>query len=371
MNRPARKKLPLTPMDQARIRTIRALKEAATAPQASVATPQASAPSPTKKGTTPEPFDSPQAVSIPISPSLKDYDIPKLKIEIRLVNPDFAEELLRYNCINRQLREGVADRYSTEMANKAWKVNGEAIQFDPEGMLLNGQHRLRAIIKSGVAVPLLFIYNVPRTNLGTFDQNVPRSAGDVYDLEERAACLEALGHIPEGMRKYGPRMIPNVTLLVQYLTGEHGSKVQKSHRDWLIEAHKEDLIWALDMSYGWSSKFPAYLLSAFIFAHALPKHRAQVEKIAEMYKDGSEVPKLSAAYHIQAMMTPGKKMRYKSAFVKERVRLMGRYLTAIFNECTGVETTRQPTCSKSARPCFEPPWRAVRDRIVASKKKPK
>ncbi len=367
MNRPARKKIPLSSMDQERIRTIRALKEAA-----STAPTQATAGVP-KRDLTHEPMtlSTPRAIPIPVSPALKGYDIPELKIEIRLVTPELAEELLKNNSINRQLREGVADRYSTEMINQAWKVNGEGIQFDPQGVLLNGQHRLRAIVKSGIAVPLLFIYNVPRPDLGTFDQNVPRSAGDVYDLEERVACLEELGHIPEGMRKYGPRMIPNVTLLVQYITGEHGSKVQKSHRDWLIEAHKEDFIWALDMSYGWSSKFPAYLLSAFIFAHALPKYRAQVEKIAETYKGGSDVPRLSAAHHIQTMMSPGKKMRYKSAFVKERVRLMGRYLTAIFNECTGVETSRPPTCSRSARPCFEPPWRAVRDRIAASKKNPK
>ena len=43
-------------------------------------------------------------------------------------------------------------RYANDMKRGAWDLNGENIKFDINGELIDGQHRLRAIVESGMTV---------------------------------------------------------------------------------------------------------------------------------------------------------------------------------------------------------------------------
>ena len=62
------------------------------------------------------------------------------------VTPELAEELLRdFNTHNRRLRSRQVSLYAESMRQDRWSLNGEPIQFDADGVLLNGQHRLTAI----------------------------------------------------------------------------------------------------------------------------------------------------------------------------------------------------------------------------------
>ena len=43
------------------------------------------------------------------------------------------------------------------MQNGEWKLNGKSICFDWNGRLLNGQHRLSAVVRSGVPLTTLVV----------------------------------------------------------------------------------------------------------------------------------------------------------------------------------------------------------------------
>lgn len=73
------------------------------------------------------------------------------KFELVSVTPDMAEALFAngYNKNVRKLVEKRVDAYAEEMRRGNWKVdNTELIRFNKEGFLIDGQHRMKAVIKS-------------------------------------------------------------------------------------------------------------------------------------------------------------------------------------------------------------------------------
>lgn len=98
--------------------------------------------------------------------------------DIEEVGPIKARKYLDRNVRNRPLKPSVVARYAHEMKNGRWVMNGDTVKFDPEGNLLDGQHRLEAIIVSASTQLLGVARNVPATAFATLDQGRKRSPGD-------------------------------------------------------------------------------------------------------------------------------------------------------------------------------------------------
>jgi hypothetical protein len=68
------------------------------------------------------------------------------------------------------------------MRHGDWQQNGEAIKFDADGRLRDGQHRLRAILEAGVTLELLVIDGLPTKAQETMDIGVRRTFADLLAL---------------------------------------------------------------------------------------------------------------------------------------------------------------------------------------------
>jgi hypothetical protein len=70
------------------------------------------------------------------------------------VTPDLAFEWLTKNCsINRRLRPTHVSYLASEMTQKRWRPDHpDAILFDKDGELTQGQHRMSAVVESGEEV---------------------------------------------------------------------------------------------------------------------------------------------------------------------------------------------------------------------------
>lgn len=101
-------------------------------------------------------------------------------IETRLVDvtPQLAEEWLEKNEINRKLDTKRVRMYASAMRLGAWRVSNDDICMDPTGMLLNGQHRLHAVVQSGLTVPMFVKFNMPTETIGTMDRGKTRNYAD-------------------------------------------------------------------------------------------------------------------------------------------------------------------------------------------------
>lgn len=99
------------------------------------------------------------------------------------VGPERAAEwLAENNTHNRAIREAQVSRYARDMADGQWQFNGDPIRFATDGTLLDGQHRLSAILRSGVTVPMVVIWGLPSIAQETMDIGSVRSMADALLL---------------------------------------------------------------------------------------------------------------------------------------------------------------------------------------------
>lgn len=75
-------------------------------------------------------------------------------VENVTITPQVAQMMLEHNTHNRNLTESRAQAYARDMASGNWRYTGEGIKFGPDGTLLDGQTRLRAIVLSGVTITM-------------------------------------------------------------------------------------------------------------------------------------------------------------------------------------------------------------------------
>ena len=92
-----------------------------------------------------------------------------------VLTPDIAKGWLRHNTLNRKFSRNGARSLSTEMARGYWRENGESIVFDREGILIDGQHRLQAVLNSGHSYRCPVITGIEAVVRPTVDTGLKRS----------------------------------------------------------------------------------------------------------------------------------------------------------------------------------------------------
>lgn len=105
-----------------------------------------------------------------------------MQCQIVEVTPELAEKWLKQNTRNRRIRDRVAIAYARDMEAGRWAENGEAIKFAADGTLLDGQHRLNAIVLAGVTVTMLVITGLANATQETMDAGSKRTTSDAFSL---------------------------------------------------------------------------------------------------------------------------------------------------------------------------------------------
>lgn len=120
------------------------------------------------------------------------------------VTPDMAKSWLENNTSNRKVSKPAVEQYAEAMRNGDWLVNGEAIKIAQDGSLLDGQHRLLAIIKANRAVETMVIDGVDKSVMPTIDVGKKRTNGDIISMYEVKYPVQVAGaiavayHLTEG-----------------------------------------------------------------------------------------------------------------------------------------------------------------------------
>ena len=101
-----------------------------------------------------------------------------------LVTPELARQFLEKNDGNRVVRPRTVDTYAQNMKDGEFLFSESMICISPEDKLLNGQHRLLAIVKSGVSVYMTLAYGVPETAYAYMDTGSKRTSADLLHNHE-------------------------------------------------------------------------------------------------------------------------------------------------------------------------------------------
>lgn len=128
-------------------------------------------------------------IIVPTEKAIKSASDPTVGVRM-LITPPLATEWLETRGSNRTVRQSVVDKYALDMKEGRWVFNGAPIQFDEEGKLLNGQHRLWAVIESGHSYESIVQWNIPRDSQATIDAGERWQAKDVLYMQgERNTTL--------------------------------------------------------------------------------------------------------------------------------------------------------------------------------------
>ena len=99
------------------------------------------------------------------------------------VTPEQAAKWLERNTHNRKLRTHQVAAMVRDIQEGRWKWNGDSIKFAKDGTLLDGQHRLNAIVESGQPIEMLVIHGLDKATQATMDTGAKRSGADVLKLQ--------------------------------------------------------------------------------------------------------------------------------------------------------------------------------------------
>lgn len=123
----------------------------------------------------------------------------ELIIDIESVTPSLAKTYLSTNTKNRSVRLRKVASFAAMMASGQWLLTHQGIAFDMDGVLLDGQHRLMAVMESGKTVRMAVFRNVPDTKdikaMAVIDTGTIRSNPDqlrvCYNIKNSATVSAA------------------------------------------------------------------------------------------------------------------------------------------------------------------------------------
>jgi hypothetical protein len=107
----------------------------------------------------------------------------EIKFTIETVTPEMAKCYLESNFSHqRSLGINHVNHLAQQMANDQWQMNGEPIIFDRINCLIDGQHRMHAIIKYGKPVQMAVIRGVDAESFMTINRGRTRTGGDLFAI---------------------------------------------------------------------------------------------------------------------------------------------------------------------------------------------
>lgn len=110
------------------------------------------------------------------------YPLPHMRTTIETVTPERAEQLLATNTMNRPVSRSHVNFLKKEMEAGAFKATGQSIQVSNTNKLLDGQHRLLAVVETGIPQEFVIVYDLPEEVFTVLDRGKTRSPGTAVSM---------------------------------------------------------------------------------------------------------------------------------------------------------------------------------------------
>lgn len=109
--------------------------------------------------------------------------LPTVVSEVVIITPQMAADWLRdANKGNRKLNEAHARRLADQISAGQYLLTHQGIAFDRDGRLVDGQHRLRAIVLAGQPVQMLVTRGLQARAFLAVDSGAIRTAGHTLGI---------------------------------------------------------------------------------------------------------------------------------------------------------------------------------------------
>lgn len=115
-------------------------------------------------------------------------------LAIETITPVLAESYLAQNGRNRKILAAHVDAIARDIRSGHWMMNAQPICFSREGRLLNGQHRLSAVIKADEPIEVPVMRGLPDEAFATYDLHAkkgPMQGSSFEQFGDRALIAAA------------------------------------------------------------------------------------------------------------------------------------------------------------------------------------
>tara|TARA_B100000900_G_C20476924_1_gene673830 strand:- start:86 stop:994 length:909 start_codon:yes stop_codon:yes gene_type:complete len=153
----------------------------------------------------------------------------KQEIGLIKITPKIAQHILDYlNKDNRPVKKGQVQKIVQSIDTVGWQDNGEAMTFNTDGNITEFQHRLEAIVITGVEPTIPYVLGVSKDSFTNTATAKPRRPVD------------------EIQRKYKDAQDSEVTILKELLLRKQGEKLTMQnaiskwdeYKSFIIKGHK-------------------------------------------------------------------------------------------------------------------------------------
>jgi hypothetical protein len=198
----------------------------------------------------------------------------QIRASVESIGPEQAKRYLATSRGNRPKTQTRVAQYRDDMRAGRWVLSPQGIAFDIEGHLIDGHHRLDAVIAAGVSVQFLVITHAPTDARGVIDTGARRMPRDLANLA-----------YPDRRQLSGNEASWLVGLVALLRPGgATGHLSARQIRD-AEETYAAELIWASEVFARQSPKLTRVpIVCAFMYAWIMDP--AKVDHMARQYMTG-------------------------------------------------------------------------------------
>lgn len=222
-----------------------------------------------------------------------------MEVKITTITPDMAKEwLANHNHNNRIISKQRVKEYADDIKSGKWNLTGQAITFGQDGELLDGQHRLAAIILADCDLQMLVCTDAPNA---IYDRGRPRTILDAYTTNGTTIPGQFLSN----------KMLGAIRFTMSSATGVNTRVFSQNMIETAYEALSDGLRFISENLPYRKDIMSAPAYSAFLIAYYKSDISiSELEKIAKSYCDGfapteSLIWMVKAADEIKRIKTSG------------------------------------------------------------------
>lgn len=130
-----------------------------------------------------------------------------MRFSVETISPNMAQDLLQQNFNNRKLNQARVAAMARDIAAGKWRLTPQGIAISKAGRLLDGQHRLTAVVQANCAVRMTVVRDCDELAQRFIDLGDQRSLQNELQMEgvknsrTVSACARHIAAIENGLDK--------------------------------------------------------------------------------------------------------------------------------------------------------------------------
>jgi hypothetical protein len=209
-------------------------------------------------------------------------------VRVVVLTPELASELLSRNEKNRRIRPNNLKKLKDALAGGRWKFNGDTVCVSKSGLLIDGQHRCKAVSETGIPIIVILVEGLDDDVFDTKDIGAQRNAADVLNILGETDCRTLAAALNWVSKYYRGKMTDTDAVppySIDELLDEHRGLADSVK---LVRANRDVLV-------------PAALLAAlhYLFSH---DDRGQADRFLNDLAKGVGLADTDGVYHLRERM---------------------------------------------------------------------